>query len=193
MSTKRQAELVAQSKKGNAESFGLLYDAFVVPVYRYVYYRVSSRETAEDITELTFLRAYENIHSFKQKKNLPFSAWLYRIAHNAIIDDYRANSRMGTVELNEAIEVQSAGRTSAELVDASFNAISVRAALQKLPVLQQQVLVLRFINDCSVEETAASCGKSSASVRVLQHRGLKRLKELLSTGKKGDAPAPTWV
>ncbi len=169
--------LVAASQRGRSEAFGKLYDLFVDPIYRYLYYRAGAAE-AEDLTELVFLKTWENIRSYRPR-NRRFSAWLFRIAHNVVVDFYRSNHFKA--ELSEdipdlRIEADSINRTHRH-----FDQKILGRAMKELKDHYRQILVLKYMNDLSNEEIAQIMGRSQAALRILQFRALKSLKCVLES------------
>jgi RNA polymerase sigma-70 factor (ECF subfamily) len=175
--------LVELAQGGDAEAFGRLYDSLVAPIYRYIYYRVG-REEAEDLTELAFLKAWENLNKYKPQKGNPFSAWLFRIAHNLVVDYYRARSKTENVELSEDLASDKKIDDPSSLAQLSFDQIGLKRAIRQLPELAQQVIVLKFINEFDNEEIAKIIDKSNGAVRVIQFRALAELKALLEKENK---------
>ncbi|MCF7836408.1 sigma-70 family RNA polymerase sigma factor [Candidatus Gracilibacteria bacterium] len=170
--------LIRKSKKGDAEAFGQIYDKFVLPIYRYIYYRVSKSQ-AEDLTELVFLRAWEKLASYSKQAGGNFNSWIFRIAHNAVIDSYRENSKADLCELTEEIPEVRLAADPVQNLENKFEQVELIRALRQLPDLQQQVVVLKFVNGFENSEIAAVIGKSVGAVRVIQFRALNRLKDLL--------------
>lgn len=193
--------LVRKAKKGDAEAFGQVYDIFVVPIYRYIYYRVS-RSEAEDLTELVFLRAWEKRKSYRKQKGNSFNSWIFRIAHNAVVDHYRNNSKAEICELSEDIPESKHIADPVANLEQKFEQEELVVALKQLPELQQQVVILKFVNGFENTEIAAIIEKSVGAVRVIQFRALNRLKDLLKqpdkksnknaslTFKTADTPLP---
>lgn len=177
-----QRALVGRARQGDASAFGDLYMSLLDELYRYIYYRVSDERDAEDLTEVTFLKAWEGLASFRGK--VPFSAWIYRIAHNVVIDHYRARKEI--VSLTETTDVvwEEAGPES-EILDSDRRQRLARI-LMKLSPLHQHVLVLRFVNGFSVSEVAEVLGRSTGTVRVLQHRALKAAHAFLTAAEIAD-------
>ncbi len=169
---------VQKAKRGDAEAFGEIYDCFVVPIYRYIYYRVPKSE-AEDLTETVFLRAWEKLKSYKKQKGNSFNSWVFRIAHNAVVDLYRENSKMDLTELTDDIPESRSATDPIKKLDNQFAQIELRVALRKLPELQQQVVILKFVNELDNSEIPEIVEKSAGAVRVIQFRALNRLKNLL--------------
>jgi RNA polymerase sigma-70 factor (ECF subfamily) len=170
------AELVARALQGDSGAFGHLYDRYLNPLYRYIYYRVADRLEAEDLTETVFLKAWEAIHRL-DPKGLNFQAWLYRIAHNTVVDHFR--SRKSEIPLENLTNLHHKGPTPEQEIQSKLEAARLARALSQLNPDQQQVIACRFIAGISHSETAEVMDLMEGHVRVLQHRALKRLKELL--------------
>lgn len=174
----KEEELIQKARNGEAWAFGALYDAYLPKIYRFIFVKVSRRSDAEDLTHQVFLNAWENIRSY-QFKGFPFSSWLYRIAHNTVIDFYRTNKNPISLEF---VSEDSLGETSNtyEAVDRALNLAVTKNALLKLKPDEQSVLIMKFVDDLSNKEIAKALGKSDGAVRVMQHRALKQLKQYLS-------------
>jgi RNA polymerase sigma-70 factor (ECF subfamily) len=172
-----ERQLVLQAQAGNSEAFGQLYDAYMERIYRFVYFRVEDQQTAEDITSQVFLKAWSNLDRFSFVRT-PYLAWLYTIAHNAVIDQYR--TRKVTAALDD---VQLSQHDHAEAVeneiDLSAEMRSIKEALQALTDDQQKVLTLKFIEGLSNNEIARHLGKREGAIRALQMRGLQALAKQL--------------
>ena len=172
-----ERQLVLQAQAGNSQAFGQLYDAYMERIYRFVYFRVEDQQTAEDITSQVFLKAWSNLDRF-QFSRTPYLAWLYTIAHNAVIDHYR--TRKVTTALDD---VQLSQPDHSEVVendiDLTTEMRSVKSALQTLTDDQQKVLTLKFIEGMSNNEIARQLGKREGAIRALQMRGLQALAKQL--------------
>lgn len=164
--------LVRLAKSGDAEAFARLYDAYVERIYRYVYLRVADDATAEDLTSQVFLRAWEHLDRYRSD-GVPFLAWLYTIARNAVIDHYRTNRR--PLALDEIAQSEISSEGPEEQVDLRFEIQTLRAALKHLTDEQQQVLILKFIAGMSTDEVARQMGKHPGAIRALQMRALRAL------------------
>ncbi len=149
----------------------MLYERYLVPVYRYCYFRVGSELDAEDLTEMIFLKAWE---SLPRKQVQSFRAWLYRIAHNQVVDYLRTRKETSTLERLEIPTDRQDREDGRALVQ----------AIVRLDEQDQEVLVCRFVSQLSHAETAAVLGLSETHVRVLQFRALKKLQALLEGGGK---------
>jgi RNA polymerase sigma-70 factor (ECF subfamily) len=173
--------LASRASQGDRQSFGQLYERYVDRIYRYIYFKVGSREEAEDLASQTFLKAWDAIGDYEWR-NHPFGAWLFRIAHNLVVDYHRA--RRDTLTLDDAspqLERKASRdeirpeRVLAELISTD----RVRQAIGRLTEEQQQVLILRFFEGLSTGEVAEIMGKRRGAVRGLQFRALSALRELL--------------
>jgi len=172
-----ERQLVLQAQAGNSEAFGQLYDAYMERIYRFVYFRVEDQQTAEDITSQVFLKAWSNLDRFSFSRT-PYLAWLYTIAHNAVIDHYR--TRKVTAALDD---VQLSQQDHAEAVeneiDLTAEMRTIKEAMQTLTDDQQKVLTLKFIEGMSNTEIARHLGKREGAIRALQMRGLQALAKQL--------------
>jgi len=174
-SAKDLGHLVDIAQKGDTEAFGKIYDILVKPIYRYIYYRVD-QHIAEDLTEETFLKAWQNLSKYKAGKH-PFSAWIFRIAHNLVCDYYRKNEVSSEIDENFA-DTKLDSSPSYKL-NLKLNEVKLRKAINKLPENYQQVILLKYINDEENTVIAKIIGKSEGAVRTLQFRALEKLRNIL--------------
>jgi RNA polymerase sigma-70 factor (ECF subfamily) len=172
-----ETELIARSIDGDAGAFGALYERYLGAIYRYVYYSVPNHAEAEDLTENVFLKAWQALPRFRLN-GAGFRTWLYRIAHNSIIDRHRTLKQV--VSLDEAAQLRDPAPTPESVVEAEQQVLILSAALSRLKPRAQQVILCRFISGLSHAETAKVLGVSEGHVRVLQHRALKRMRYLLT-------------
>jgi RNA polymerase sigma-70 factor (ECF subfamily) len=169
--------LAIRASKGETAAFGLLYDRHVDAIYRYVYYRVRDDAEAEDLTSDVFMRALKAMPRYEPRQ--AFLAWLYRIARNAVIDRARRGKRQ--VSYEDALEHP----TPDQIVDPDdlllqgAESSALRAALTKLTPLQQEVVVLRFLEGFSTQEIAKIVGKREGTVRGIQFRAIGALRQLI--------------
>ena len=169
--------LVQRAISGDAEAFASLYDTYVDRVYRFIFFRVGESRLAEDLTSQTFLKAWESVGRY-QIRGLPFAAWLFRIARNKVIDNYRVSKE--TVSLEAALSTQPDpnGRVD-EKVEGHLEIEQLRVALRRLTEDQRQVLTLKFIEGLSTKEISQITGKQEGAIRALQMRGLQALAQIL--------------
>jgi RNA polymerase sigma-70 factor (ECF subfamily) len=168
-----EAKLIWFSQRGDGDAFASLYDTYHHGIHRYILIRVADPELAEDLTSLVFLKAWENLDTFRIGRSL-FGAWLYRIAHNAVIDHYRTRKTVVSLEDAAPLQLSYADETDKKL-DLQILAQELIQGLKVLTGTQQEVLILRFILGYTTPEIAQSLNKQQGAVRALQMRGLKRL------------------
>lgn len=169
--------LIQRAKKGEKECFGQLYDHYITPIYRFVLVKVNSKAEAEDLTHEVFLSAWQNIKGYKHK-GFPFSSWLYQIARNKVIDHYRTKKIHTSFDSLDEDILKIVG-VAEEKMDKMLNLEKVKEAIAKLSPEQQDVVIMKFVEDLSNEEIAQALKKSEGAVRLLQHRAINNLKQLL--------------
>lgn len=169
--------LVRRAQDRDNQAFAELYALYARQVYSYLYYRLNRRaHEAEDMTADVFLKVFERIGSY-QAQGVPFTAWLFRLAHNHLIDHIRSRPRQTLVGLEAAAAV--AEPATAREIERRLTVDQLRHALVRLTEDQQQVVLLRFVQGLSVAETARAVGKTDEAVKKLQARGLMALKRAL--------------
>lgn len=161
------------SKEGDQEAFARLFSHFSPQIFRYVRYRVGHDQEAEDVTAAVFLKVWEHIPRYQSSK-ASFRVWLYRIAHNTVIDHYR--KKKPVAEYTEYI-VKDTSELPAPLTTKELSLL--KRAITTLTPAQQQIVFLRFYENFNTSEIAAVVGKEEGAVRVAQHRALKKLQEIL--------------
>ena len=167
---------------GDEAALAELYNLYFPRVYRYILARVGNPYDAEDLTEEVFLRVLDAIGRF-QWREAPFSAWLFRIAHNAVISQRRKEGARGrTSPLSEALPVDSQGPE--EMVANRLVLNEVMKAADTLPEAQRRVIGYRFAAGLTVAETARAMGKGEGNVKVIQHKAIAKLREMLTQRPK---------
>ena len=174
--------LVARAK-ADPRAFAALYRRYVERVYRYCYRRLGTREAAEDATAAVFARALAGLPGLREG---PFRGWLFAIAHNAIVGEFRQRAARPERGLDEAAEVVDPGDGPAEAALAGEARASVLGLLPRLPEEQRRVLELRLAG-LSGPEIGHALGRSHGSVRVAQYRAIRRLRALLGEGERRTA------
>ncbi len=173
-------QVIKQVKNGDAEAYGMLYEQYAEVIFRYVYSHLEGRLDAEDLTEEIFLRAWRALPKYDER-GLPFSAFLFRIARNSLIDYYRQHKNIQSID---EMELQSHEAGPEELVDSHIENHQLRDTIAKLREDYRNVLIFRFLSGLSPEETAQVMQRSVGAVRVLQHRALSALKDLMERGSR---------
>lgn len=181
MSTLKETILLLKLKSRDTESFGQVYDLFVEKIFRFVYLKVSSREDAEDITSEVFLRAWQYLGEQKKIDNL--NAFLYQIARNLVVDFYRKRVQQPLPMINEEqLEaVPDLDNNIFKKIDDELNHNNLTKVLSQLKDEYKEIIILRFIEEYSVEETAKIIGKTKSNVRVLSHRALQKVEQIINS------------
>jgi RNA polymerase sigma-70 factor (ECF subfamily) len=173
-------ELVERAQAGESEAFGRLYDHYADTVYRYIYYRVSSRATAEDLTSETFLRALRRIGTFTWQGR-DFGAWLVTIARNLVADHFKSSRTRLEVTTGEMLDPHETAPSPEQSVLERLSNAALLEAVRKLNPQQQECVTLRFLQGLSVAETAQIMGKNEGAIKTLQYRAVRTLARLLPT------------
>lgn len=178
-------DLILKAKGGEAEAFGRLYDHYLPAIYRFILLKVGQREEAEDLTHHVFLKAWTSMGTSYSEQGFPFSSWLYRIARNSVIDHYRRIKPTSSIEEEENRE-ELINRPAVEsLIDKKEASKQIMSALKELKETEQDVVIMRFIEDLSVKETAEAVNKSEGAVKVIQHRALEKIRKILKVDENG--------
>jgi RNA polymerase sigma-70 factor (ECF subfamily) len=174
----RMMELVERAQDGESEAFGRLYDHYSDTVYRYIYYRVGTKATAEDLTSETFLRALRRIGTFTWQGR-DFGAWLVTIARNLVADHFKSSRFRLEVTTGEMLDANEVARSPEDSVLESLSNEALLTAVRKLNPQQQECVTLRFLQGLSVAETARVMGKNEGAIKTLQYRAVRTLARLL--------------
>lgn len=163
--------------KTNPEAFGLLYERYVDRIYNYVYYRVGSTGDAEDLTARVFFKALKSIGSYRHM-GLPFSAWLYRIAHNLVANYHRDRSKAEEISIENLSIVDTNRMAYPEefAAERQENAFLMKL-VNDLSPQKRELIILKFIDRLSNEEIGKIFGKTEGAIKSLYHRTLVELKE----------------
>lgn len=174
-------------KSRDREAFVRVYDENVREINRFVYFKVGNQEEANDLTSVIFLKAWHHIQNKTLEDAKTLRALLYKIARTSIIDYYRENGRKVTASLDDE-------RNPIDMIDEAIDpqarldsAANLELIMRQLPRLKEEyreVIIMRFINDLSLEEIAEITGKNKGNVRVLLHRSLNALRELIDENKQ---------
>jgi RNA polymerase sigma-70 factor (ECF subfamily) len=167
--------LVKLAANGDFEAFGEIYSMYLDRIYRYVSYQVNNKVTAEDLTEEIFMKAWRGIGKYRWKGQ-PFSAWLYRIARNHVIDYFRTSRQ----HLSLKGDIQADDNQPQQEFETKQMQQSLLRAISSLPQQQKQVIILKFIEDLDNRAIEQITGKSRGAIRVMQMRALAALRRMLS-------------
>lgn len=164
---------------GDAQAFGELYRVYLDTVFRYVYYRVSSRTLAEDLTHEAFVRALRRIETFSWQGR-DFGAWLVTIARNLIADNYKSSRHRMEVSTGEMLDPDTVEPSPEEIILELLTNEALLAAVAMLNEQQRECVTLRFLEQRSVAETAEVMGKAEGAVKTLQYRAIRTLGRILA-------------
>jgi len=171
------------------EQFAQIYDQYIDKIYRFVYLKVNSQETAEDVTSKVFLKAWE-----KFKKSTPssdgvpgrmtgqvqnMSAFLYQIARNAVVDHYREKGRANVVSVDASPDIVDTGKNAQDRAILSADISIIKKGIQKLKKDYQDVIIWHYLDDMPIEDIAKLVDKPAGTVRVMLHRGLNDLRDIV--------------
>ena len=173
--------------KKDPEAFGAVYDAYVKQIYRFIYFKVSTAEQAEDLTSEAFLKAWQYL---KEKRDVPnLQALLYSVARSVVIDHYRATvCERGTVSLDETIADERTDVASEKFLKDMETKFDTTLVLEKLRHLKDEyrdVVIMRYLDEMSTGEIATVLGKNASNVRVLLHRATKALSDAIRNEQQG--------
>ena len=171
-------QLMALAQDGEAEAFGELYGRYAQSVYRFLSAHLNDRLDAEDLTEEVFLRVWRTLSNYNEQ-GVPLLAYLFRIARNALIDYYRRTARSGKEMPLDATPINDRNPDPGDVAMVGMEHQEIRRMLDQLSEDYRNVLVLRFLSELSPGETAHVMGRTEGAVRILQHRALAALRELI--------------
>jgi RNA polymerase sigma-70 factor (ECF subfamily) len=182
--TSSESDLVSRAKE-DPEAFGQLYTKYVEKIYNYVYYRTGNAQDAEDLTAKTFYQALRHVHRYVDR-GLPFSAWLYRIAHNLVANWHRDRSRRQVISLDTMALVSERPDPEArmQLEDDQQRLLRI---IRYMPDDRQQLLILKFVEQMTNREIAQIMGRTEGAIKSLYHRTLLSLRDTWEGGQEGEA------
>jgi len=166
-------QLVARAQHGDCEAFAGLYDRYQPELIRYLFHRTGDQETAADLVQQVFLKAWQALPRYEQR-GIPIKAWLYRMAHNQMVDHLRRRRQVADLD---GIEIADTADT-ARFVEHQELHDELMSALGQLTEAHRQVLVLRFLMEKSAREVGEIMGRTEVNVRGLQFRALAALREV---------------
>ncbi|HHX43574.1 MAG TPA: sigma-70 family RNA polymerase sigma factor [Chloroflexi bacterium] len=173
-----------EAAKTSPEAFGELYEQYVDRIYSYIYHRVGNVHDAEDLTSRTFYRALSHLSTYEDK-GVPFSAWLYRIAHNLVANWHRDRGRRPVIALDEIVLRSRADLHPERVVESNDETRLLLEAIERLDGVRRELLVLKHAEGLSNAEIGAIMGRSEGAIKSLYHRTLLALrKDLAKRGVK---------
>ena len=184
----KDKQALSKLKNRDKEAFIKVYDENVQDIHRFVYFKIGSQEEANDLTSMIFLKAWNHIQNKTLEDTKTLRALLYKIARNAIVDYYRETGNKVTASLDDEdnhIEVIDETENPQERLDRAADLELIRTKLPLLKEEYREIIIMKFINDLSIEEIAEISEKSRGNVRVLLHRALNALRELVEQDLAG--------
>ncbi len=176
-----EENLVHRAQQRDQQAFAQLYEEHFNKIYRYVALRIGNKTEAEDITQQVFLKALQSISSFRWR-GIPFSAWLFRIAHNQVVDYLRKRTKQATVPLDESTVIVISNPQL--LAEQGLDIEQLLSATKRLTPAQREVISLRFAGELPIAQVAKIIGKSQGAVKALQHSAIVALRKALSVGQE---------
>ena len=173
-----EESLIRRAQQRDQVALTQLYEDNFDRIYRYCAIKIGDRTEAEDMTQQVFLNAIKSLPSYKFK-GMPFSSWLYRIAHNQIVDYLRKKSRRAMVPIDETVAADDDPREETEI---KLQMEELAEATKKLTAAQREVISLRFAAELSIAEVARAMGKSEGAIKALQHSAIAALRRVLAAG-----------
>lgn len=183
MDFSEEKEIIKEAKK-NPEVFGLLYDKYYQPIFGYILKRTADMELTQDLTSQTFFKALKGLGRFRWQ-NVPFSAWLYRIATNEINSFYRQQKKFIKINLDKIPEIPSKDNPEEELkmaekeLKSKEEFIKIHQSISQLQPIYQTVITLRFFEKKKISEISQILGKKEGTIKSQIHRALAELKKLM--------------
>ncbi|MBN2388726.1 MAG: sigma-70 family RNA polymerase sigma factor [Anaerolineales bacterium] len=172
----QEVEVLRRASRGDQDAFGELYERYVDRIFNYVYYRTGNVHDAEDLTARVFYRALNHIQNYTDR-GVPFSAWLYRIAHNLVANWHRDRSRRQEIPLSDAPTLHYKGAAPEVSLMVTQERESLLRLIRRLPAERQQLLILKFVEHLSNAEVGQIMGRSEGAVKSLYHRTLLALRD----------------
>jgi RNA polymerase sigma-70 factor (ECF subfamily) len=180
-----EQSLVRKAQQRDNEAFAELYEAYFDKIYRYILLKTGDRTEAEDMTQQVFLNALKSLPSFRWK-DVPFSAWLYRIAHNQVVDRFRKAGRQQSCELTDEITPADPNENPEHHTELKSDIEHLVKATRRLTRAQQEVIALRFSSDLPITEVARLMGKSEGAVKALQHSAVVAMRKMMRPDENHD-------
>ena len=175
-----EESLVRRAKQGDQKAFDQLYEGNFDRIYRCIALRIGDKTEAEDMTQQVFLSALQSISSFKWK-GIPFAAWLFRIAHNQVVDYLRKKQKQAVIPFDESLA--SSDSNPQLMAEHNLDIEQLLLVTRQLTEAQREVISLRFAGGLPIAQVAKIMGKSQGAVKALQHSAIVALRKALSVEK----------
>jgi len=172
----KEEDVLARASQGDKDAFGELYECYTERIFNYVYYRTGNVHDAEDLTARVFQRAMNHIHNYTDR-GVPFSAWLYRIAHNLVANWHRDRSRRQEIPIDDLPVLPAKGEHPEATLVRTEEQDALLRLIRRLPSDRQNLLILKFVENLSNAEIGQIMGRSEGAVKSLYHRTLLALRD----------------
>jgi RNA polymerase sigma-70 factor (ECF subfamily) len=176
LSSQTDDEVLIKAVAGEKEAFGVLYERYVGRIYTYIYYRTGNIHDAEDLTARVFYRAIEHIGRYRQR-GVPFSAWLYRIAHNLVANWHRDRQRRQEVPIDDVVNLQAKIDPPELTMINTMDLERLMRVIQSLSPERQELIILKFVQELSNAEIGRIMQRSEGAIKSLYHRTLLSLRD----------------
>jgi len=173
---KSESDLIKLASDGDAEAFGALYEKYIDQIYNYIYFRTSNGKDAEDICSRVFLRALNHIEKYEDR-GYPFSAWLYRIAHNLVVNWYRDSERSNEISLLDQYPPPTMDGSVEEKIEKMDETEALLRIIRDLPEDRKELLVLKHVEGLTNFEIGEIMDRTEGAVKALYHRTLESLRD----------------
>lgn len=174
--------IVKRAAEGQKDAFELIYRKYLNPIYRYIYFLVNSVSDAEDLTSAVFLKAFKNIENYKEQ-GYEINSWLYKIARNTVVDHYKKKKAVPISRIKNSENLAATNDDLSSSIDTKIQSERLKVAIESLSEDQQEVIILKYMNDLTNEEIAQVTDKTNQAVRAACYRGLVELKKYFNQSK----------
>ncbi len=171
-----ESELIKRATNGDAHAFGRLYEKYIDQIYNYIFYRTSGVQEAEDLTSRVFLRALKHIEGYEDR-GYPFSAWLYRIAHNLVVNWYRNHDRVDEVPIVDQYPPPSTEAEMERRLQKQDEREKLLEVIRDLPSDRQQLIILKHVEGLTNQEIGEIMDRTEGAIKALYHRTLVSLRD----------------
>ncbi len=171
-----ESEVISLACDGDSEAFGQLYQKYVAQIYNYIYFRTSNQKDAEDICSRVFLRALNHIERYEDR-GYPFSAWLYRIAHNLVVNWYRDQERSDEISIGDQYPPPMMDGKVEDRIEKEDEEEALLSVIYSLPEDRKELLILKHVEGLTNQEIGQIMDRTEGAVKALYHRTLESLRE----------------
>lgn len=171
-----ESKLISLATDGNAEAFGVLYEKYIDQIYNYIYYRTSNGKDAEDLCSRVFIRALHHIERYEDR-GYPFSAWLYRIAHNLVVNWYRDKDKKGEISLSEQYPPPTMEGNVEDRIEKEDEKNALMRVITSLPDDRKELLILKHVEGLTNSEIGQIMDRTEGAIKALYHRTLESLRD----------------